>query len=103
MLENRPWTYQTDIFCVAATVYTILFGKYMDIEQRPSVGWCITNKIPRYLQPLWNTFFSTLLNIRDCDLLPNLQELRTMFKEQITLKEKLVREKIIEFNSAISQ
>lgn len=33
MKDGRPWTYQTDIFCVAATIHVLLFDKYMQVSK----------------------------------------------------------------------
>lgn len=32
MKDGRPWTYQTDLFCIAATVHVLLFEKYMHVS-----------------------------------------------------------------------
>lgn len=31
MKDGRPWTYQTDLFCIASTVHVLLFEKYMEV------------------------------------------------------------------------
>lgn len=48
MRENRPWTYQTDLYCVAATVHVMLFGEYMQVSKKFG-GWEIKQKLPRYV------------------------------------------------------
>lgn len=48
MKENRPWTYQTDLYCVAATVHVMLFGEYMQVAKKFGV-WEIKQKLPRYV------------------------------------------------------
>ncbi|XP_044268700.1 mitotic checkpoint serine/threonine-protein kinase BUB1 beta-like isoform X2 [Tribolium madens] len=65
MLDDRPWNYHTDLFCIAATAHVLLFDKY--IQMRKNDGhWSISNRLPRYARlDLWNMFFSTLLNQQD--------------------------------------
>ncbi|XP_023134992.2 mitotic checkpoint serine/threonine-protein kinase BUB1 isoform X1 [Amphiprion ocellaris] len=76
MLSGKPWTYQTDYFGIAGTVYCMLFGTYMQVTNEGGV-WK-TNGIFRRNphSDLWLDFFHTLLNIPDCGSLPSLQRLR---------------------------
>lgn len=48
MQTGRPWTYQTDLYCLAATSHCLLFGNYMKVS---NVGgrWFIASKLPRYI------------------------------------------------------
>lgn len=46
MQEGRPWSYQTDIFCIAGTIHVMLFGEYMHPVKRLG-QWEIKNKLPR--------------------------------------------------------
>ncbi|XP_055707176.1 uncharacterized protein LOC129804111 isoform X2 [Phlebotomus papatasi] len=101
MLEDKPWTYQTDLFGVAATIHVLLFGKYMNVTKGYS-GWVMTTKLPRYFQKaMWERIFSKLLNIRDCQSMPNLQDMKLMLKKELALKEQMVRDQIIKFNSVL--
>jgi checkpoint serine/threonine-protein kinase len=101
MRENKPWTYQTDLFGLAGTAFVMLFGKYMEVEKRLQI-WSVKAKFPRYFnKTLWEHFFMTLLNVESCNAMPNLQELKTQFEEEIYEKEKSVRDKINEFNLAL--
>ncbi|XP_059620134.1 uncharacterized protein LOC132264084 [Phlebotomus argentipes] len=101
MLENRPWTYQTDLFGVAATIHVLLFGKYMNVSKSYN-GWTMTHKLPRYFQKaMWERIFSMLLNIRDCQSMPNLQDMKLMLKKELAMKESAVRDQIIKFNSVL--
>ncbi|XP_004524951.1 uncharacterized protein LOC101463054 [Ceratitis capitata] len=103
MREGRPWTYQLDLYGLAGVIHVLLFGKFMDIEQRPSGIWMHKTHVPRYInRTLWDTIFQALLNVRDCETMPNLQNLRALIKEEIAEKEKFVIRKIAEFNSALS-
>lgn len=62
MLDNRPWNYHTDLFCIAASAHVLLFDKYIQMQKRDG-HWSISNRLPRYARlDLWNMFFSTLLN-----------------------------------------
>lgn len=103
MREGRPWTYQLDLYGLAGVIHVLLFGKFMDIAQRPNGIWMHKTHVPRYInRTLWDTIFQALLNIRDCETMPNLQNLRALIKEEIAAKEKFVMRKIVEFNSALS-
>uniref|UniRef100_A0A3Q2E3I1 Protein kinase domain-containing protein n=1 Tax=Cyprinodon variegatus TaxID=28743 RepID=A0A3Q2E3I1_CYPVA len=76
MLSGKPWTYQTDYFGVAGTVYCMLFGSYMQVSHDGGV-WK-TNAVFRRNphSDLWLDFFHTLLNVADCAPLPSLRALR---------------------------
>jgi checkpoint serine/threonine-protein kinase len=101
MLEGKPWTYQSDLFGIAGTVHVMLFGRYMEVVKN-LLTWNIKTRLPRYFnKPLWEQFFNTLLNIPNCDMMPNLQQLKDQFEEEIHYKEKYVCDKIAEFNHAI--
>lgn len=101
MIENRSWTYQTDLFCVASTFHTLLFGRYMEIQKK-TLKYEMKTPIPRYFNKLmWANIFDTLINIRDCSTMPNLQELKLQLEEEIYLKESFVKSKILEFNRSL--
>lgn len=46
MLDRRPWSYQTDIFCIAGTVHVMLFGEYMQMTKKFD-QYEIKQKLPR--------------------------------------------------------
>lgn len=101
MQEGRPWTYQTDLFCVASTIHVLLFGRYMKTKKTISKV-TITQKLPRYFNNYaWDTIFTSLLNVPDCKSFPNLQSLKLMLQEIVAEKEKTVQNKINEFNRII--
>lgn len=101
MLENKPWTYQTDLFGLAGTSHTMLFGRYMEVEKK-LLEWNITTRYPRYLKKfLWETLFTTLLNVPSCKAMPNLQDLKDQFEEFIQENQKAVQEKIADFNKVL--
>ncbi|KAM9840320.1 mitotic checkpoint serine/threonine-protein kinase BUB1 [Aulostomus maculatus] len=75
MLSRKPWNYQTDYFGIAATVYCMLFGTYMQVVNDGGV-WR-TNAVFRRNPhcDLWLDLFHTLLNVPDCRSLPSLRNL----------------------------
>ncbi|CAH0725175.1 unnamed protein product, partial [Brenthis ino] len=76
MREGKPWTYQTDLYCLAGTIYVILMGNYMKVVNRLG-HWNIDKKLPRYMKnTLWDKIFTTLLNVPDCNNLPDLMDLK---------------------------
>ncbi|XP_073828095.1 bub1-related kinase [Musca autumnalis] len=104
MREQRPWTYQLDLFGLAGVLHVLLFGKYMDVEKKTNGIWMHKTHVPRYFnRNLWDAIFKALLNIRDCNSMPNLQNLRAMLKEEIEEKEKYVVKMVNDFNRALDQ
>lgn len=102
MLENKPWTYQTDLFGLVGTVHTMLFGRYMEVEKKFH-EWNIKSRYQRYLKKfLWENLFTTLLNVPNCNEMPNLQSLKDQFEEFIQENQKPVCEKIFDFNRVLS-
>ncbi|CAL8392477.1 unnamed protein product [Arctogadus glacialis] len=85
MLSGRPWSYQTDYFGIAGTVYCMLFGTYMQVKQENGV-WK-TNAVFRRNphSELWLELFHTLLNIPAGGALPCLRSLRCRLA--VTLRE----------------
>lgn len=101
MLERRPWTYQPDLYGVAGTTHVMLFGTYMEV-QKDIVNWNIKARMPRYFKKaVWDQYFSTMLNIRDCNDMPNLQALRSRLLSEIEENKRYIRDKVSEFNQAI--
>lgn len=78
----------------------LLFGRYMEVTQRQTGGiWMPKQAFPRYFnRQTWESVFRTLLNVNDCRSMPNLQELRTLFKLELAEKEKYVEAAIAKFN-----
>ncbi|XP_017074887.1 uncharacterized protein LOC108110359 [Drosophila eugracilis] len=100
MRTHRPWTYQLDLFGLVGVIHVLLFGRYMEVALRaPSTFWMPKTTIPRYFQrQLWENIFRTLINIRDCRTMPNLQQLRVQLKCALAEKEDYVSEAIKKFN-----
>lgn len=84
MKDGREWTYQTDIFCIAATIHVLLFDKYMKVQKSGKV-WAISQHIPCYMRTdLWKPFFFQMLNIDSCSNLPDLAALKDSFQSIIS-------------------
>lgn len=103
MMENRSWKHQVDLFCMASTIYTLVCGKYMNVKRQAGSKlrpYALSENLPPYLDTtLWENIFYTLINVRDCNSLPNLQKLRLDIRESIAGKERFVNEKINKFNA----
>ncbi|NWX10695.1 BUB1 kinase, partial [Caloenas nicobarica] len=81
MLTQKPWNYQTDYFGMAATVYCMLFGTYMQVKNDNGV-WKPEGTFRRLANAeLWKEFFESLLNIPSCHSLPSLGALRKKLKD----------------------
>ncbi|XP_044571563.1 uncharacterized protein LOC6496664 isoform X2 [Drosophila ananassae] len=104
MRTQRPWTYQLDLFGLVGVMHVLLLGRYMEVVQRNTNGvWMPKTALPRYVQrQLWETIFRTLLNVRDCRTMPNLQELKALLKSELLEKEKYVKEAITLFNKIVN-
>ncbi|EDW58751.2 uncharacterized protein BubR1 [Drosophila virilis] len=100
MRTQRRWTYQLDLFGLVGVMHVLLFGRYMEVAQRqPSGIWMPKTAFPRYFsRQTWESIFRTLLNVRDCRSMPNLQQLRTLLKSELAEKEKYVEAAITKFN-----
>lgn len=89
MLSEREWTFQTDLFGVAASAYLLLFGEYMKLRP-PARGsrWTLPpgHDFKRYWKTgIWRRFFDEFLNIESCDRLPDLSYWRTtLLKEALS-------------------
>ncbi|KFW92922.1 Mitotic checkpoint serine/threonine-protein kinase BUB1, partial [Phalacrocorax carbo] len=81
MLTQKPWNYQTDYFGIAATVYCMLFGTYMQVKNENGI-WKPEGAFRRLANAeLWKEFFESMLNIPSCHSLPSLGALRKRLKE----------------------
>ncbi|NWY57320.1 BUB1 kinase, partial [Chionis minor] len=81
MLTQKPWNYQTDYFGIAATVYCMLFGTYMQVKNENGI-WKPEGTFRRLANAdLWKEFFETMLNIPNCHSLPSLGALRKSLKD----------------------
>lgn len=83
MQTGKPWTYQTDLYCLAASSHCLLFGNYMRVSHTGD-RWFINSKIPRYAKKAtWERYFTELLNIESCSKMPDLAKLRNMLEETL--------------------
>ncbi|NWS68445.1 BUB1 kinase, partial [Crotophaga sulcirostris] len=81
MLTQKPWNYQTDYFGIAATIYCMLFGTYMQVKNENGI-WKPQGAFRRLANAdLWKEFFESMLNIPDCHSLPSLGVLRRRLKD----------------------
>lgn len=105
MMDNRPWTFQLDLFCLASTIYTMIFGEYMVVKKTiKGSGRYTTRSIPRYYdRNLWSHFFDELINIPDPKRMPDLNALSRLIGDEIhAIGMKAMRQKITDFNKALS-
>lgn len=105
MLDNRPWSYQHDIFCLASTIFTMLCGKYMNLLKRKRLPGYDTQTIPRYYNKrLWTGIFDRLINQPDVGKYVLLEELHeTLRADIVTQAPNSAKDKITTFNTAIEQ
>ncbi|KAK9531950.1 hypothetical protein VZT92_011338 [Zoarces viviparus] len=76
MLSGKPWSYQTDYFGIAGTVYCMLFGTYMQVTNEGGV-WKTNGVFRRNPHSdLWQDFFCALLNVPGGGSPPSLRSLR---------------------------
>ncbi|XP_027559940.1 mitotic checkpoint serine/threonine-protein kinase BUB1 [Neopelma chrysocephalum] len=99
MLTQKPWSYQTDYFGIAATVYCMIFGTYMRVKNENGV-WKPEGTFRRLANAeLWKEFFETLLNIPSCHSLPSLgalrQKLRDLFCTSYKKEIKFLRNRLV--------
>ncbi|KFZ65297.1 Mitotic checkpoint serine/threonine-protein kinase BUB1, partial [Podiceps cristatus] len=81
MLTQKPWNYQTDYFGIAATVYCMLFGTYMQVKNENGI-WKPEGSFRRLANAeLWKEIFESMLNIPSCHSLPSLGGLRKRLKD----------------------
>uniref|UniRef100_A0A1X7V5E1 Protein kinase domain-containing protein n=1 Tax=Amphimedon queenslandica TaxID=400682 RepID=A0A1X7V5E1_AMPQE len=64
MLNNEPWSWHTDLHCIAGTVHVLLHLDYMEVIKNAMTGEYVPSKsLPRnYDRVLWMKFFTDLLN-----------------------------------------
>lgn len=97
MMDGRPWSYHTDLFCLAATIHTMLFGSYMKVVKKLG-SYEMKMPIPRYMDKItWESIFDSLINVRS-NSMPSLQGLRDILLRQLVAREKKWRDSVAEFN-----
>lgn len=106
MMEDRPWKHQIDLFCLASTIYSLLCGKYMNVRKQTGSSirpYVLEENLPSHLSQIWENILYALINVRDCNSLPNLQNLRLPIREAIASNEKVIVSKINKFNSILDE
>lgn len=63
MNKHEPWSYEADYYGLASIIYTMLFGKYIEVKSTPSGNVYLDANLKRYWQlQLWDPLFNLLLN-----------------------------------------
>lgn len=103
MMEDKPWTYHCDLFCLASTIYTMVAGKYMIVSRYKSTDPYKPQKLPRYVNgQLWNEIFFILINIPSIKKMPTFSRLQKLLDDELkAIGTKKVTEAIIKFNKAL--
>lgn len=103
MMEDKPWTYHCDLFCLASTIYTMVAGKYMVVSRPTPNEPYKPQKLPRYVNAtLWDDIFHTLINIPSLQKMPSLARLQGLIDVELkAIGAKKLTESIIKFNKAL--
>lgn len=103
MMEDKPWTYHCDLFCLASTIYTMVAGKYMIVTHNKSTNSYKPQKLPRYVNgSLWEEIFDTLINIPSLKKMPSFSKLQNLLDDQLKqIDPRKVNEAILKFNKAL--
>lgn len=103
MMDDKPWTYHCDLFCLASTIYTMVAGKYMVVSRCKSSDSYKPQKLPRYVNvTFWNDLFDTLINIPSLKKMPSLSRFQDLLDEQLNaIGSKKINEAITKFNKAL--
>lgn len=101
MMEDKPWKFQHDYYCLASTIYTLVTGKYMKVSRQN--GIYKPQKLPRYVNTtLWDHIFDKLINIPNAKALPKLSEMQQLLKDELkSIGARKVNDAISKFNNAI--
>lgn len=105
MMENKPWTYHCDYFCLASTIYTLVAGKYMIVKRNKATNSYKPQKLPRYVNAsLWDEMFDKLINIPSLTKLPSLKEMNKRLDTELNaIGSRKIHNAIRKFNQAIDQ
>lgn len=105
MMENKPWTFHHDFFCLASTIYTMVAGKYMIVKRNKSTKLYKPQKLPRYVNAgLWDDIFDQLINIPSLNKLPSLSKLRERLDTELkAIGSKNINNAIDKFNKALDK
>lgn len=105
MMENKPWTYHCDYFCLASTIYTMVAGKYMIVKRNETTKSYKPQKLPRYVNTnLWDEILDKLINIPSLTKLPLLAEMNSRLDTELNaIGSKKIINAIRKFNQALDQ
>lgn len=104
MLNDKPWTFQFDLFCLASTIYTMVAGKYMVISRQKLSDPYKPQKLPRYVNAsMWEQIFDTLINIPNAKQMPNLYDLELLLDAELKkIGNKKISDAVAKFNKALN-
>lgn len=105
MMEDKPWTYHCDYFCLASTIYTMVAGKYMIVKKNKTTNSYKPQKLPRYVNAkLWDDILDKLINIPSLTKLPSLADLNHRLDAELdAIGSKKIFNAIRKFNQALDQ
>lgn len=87
MRDDREWTYQTDLYGVAAIAHCLLWSTYMNVVKDGRGKWNIKGTYKRWWnRNLWENFFKTMLNVPSCQELPDLRKIKEDFMNAFMAK-----------------
>lgn len=103
MMDDKPWTFHFDYFCLASTIYTMVAGKYMVVSRRTPTDPYKPQKLPRYVNSeLWTEILDTLINIPSIRKMPSMAKLQQLLDSELNaIGSKKVTEAIVRFNKAL--
>lgn len=100
MMEDKPWKYEFDLFCLASTIYTLVSGKYMIVMRASPADPYKPQKLPRYVNnELWNKVFDALINANSHAKHSDLEQI--LNEELIRIGNRKVITSISNFNKAL--
>lgn len=103
MMNDKPWTFHCDLFCLASTIYTMVTGKYMIVSRPSPTESYKPQKLPRYVNAtLWNEIFDTLINIPSLKKMPSLSRLQGLIDVELqAIGSRKLTDAIHKFNKAL--
>lgn len=103
MMEDKPWTFHHDYFCLASTIYTMVAGKYMTVKRNKATNSYKPQKLPRYVNAqMWDEIFDQLINIPSLTKLPSLTKMKNRLDAELNaIGSKKIINAIKKFNQAI--
>ncbi|CAF1181829.1 unnamed protein product, partial [Didymodactylos carnosus] len=99
MLRSRPWIFQHDLFGMVYSIHVLVFLSYMIVcEDVNNPGMMtIKAKFSKHIDPVWQEFFCTFLNIPDCKSNPNLEEWEQRLQKLLQIETKRLKQKDIDY------